>query len=194
LGGPEELAVDLGQLLGHGHPAMEQVDARDAQPDQLAPAQATIGGHQDQRPITGADGVGQGGDPGHGGKAHLWRPLLAGALDGAGVAEQITGLHGRAQDARQQPVGLGDGARAQLLGLEVGQPGTDGQRIDAAQGGLAEGREQEPAQQIGVQVAGGRPQVRRRGLPALGPFGQVIRPSFGSVQVPRCRSASTMAR
>ncbi len=68
----DELAVDL----GHRHPAMQQIDPLGPQADQLAPAQATIGGHQDKRPIAGVDGAGQGGDLGHGGKAHLWRPLL----------------------------------------------------------------------------------------------------------------------
>jgi hypothetical protein len=85
---------------------MQQVDPPNAQADQLAPAQATVGGHHDQRPIARVDGVRQGGDLGHGGKAHLWRPLLAGALDRAGVARQIAGLHGRAEDARPaRPVG-----------------------------------------------------------------------------------------
>jgi hypothetical protein len=39
------------------------------------------GGDQDQRPVPGADGVGQGGDLGDGGEPRLRCPLLAGTLD-----------------------------------------------------------------------------------------------------------------
>jgi hypothetical protein len=63
--------------------------------------------------------------------------------------------------------------------LEVGQPGTDSQWVDAAQGGLAEGWQQEPAQQVGVQVAGGRPQVGYGLLPAFRPLGQGDPAEFG---------------
>ena len=126
------MTVDLGHLLGHRHPAMQQIDPLDLEADQLAPAQPTVGGHQDQRPITITNRLGQRGDLGHGGEPHLWRPLLPGTLDRAGVANQVAGVHGRAQDARQQPVGLGDRARAQLLSLESGQPGTHRQRVNAA--------------------------------------------------------------
>jgi hypothetical protein len=145
-----ELAVDLGHLLGHRHSAMQQVDPLCAQADQLAPAQPAVGCDQDQRPIAGADGVSQGGDLGDSGEPHLRWPLLPGTLYRAGIPEQVAGFHGRAQDARQQPVGLGDRARARLLGLKAGQPGTHSQHVYAAQRSLAEGRQQEPAQQIGV--------------------------------------------
>jgi hypothetical protein len=50
LGRPErERAAGLGELLGHGDPAVQQVDAIDSQPGQLAPGQSGVGGHQDQR-------------------------------------------------------------------------------------------------------------------------------------------------
>jgi hypothetical protein len=62
------VALDLGHLLGHCHPAMQQLDALDVQADQLAPAQAIVGGHQDQRPIARVDGTGEGGDLPHGGE------------------------------------------------------------------------------------------------------------------------------
>jgi hypothetical protein len=46
LGGPgDEAAMDLGHLLGDRDPAMQQVNPLDPQPDQLAPAQPTEGGH-----------------------------------------------------------------------------------------------------------------------------------------------------
>jgi hypothetical protein len=151
---------------------MQQIDPPDAQADQLPPTQPTVGGHQDQRPIPGTDGLGESGDLGHGGEPHLRCPLLAGPLDRAGVAEQIAGFHSRTQDARQQPVGLGTRAGAHALCFEARQPGANGERVNAAQGRLLEGREQQPAQQVRVEVAGGRPQVDRRLQPAVGPLGQ----------------------
>jgi hypothetical protein len=38
-----ELASDLKELLGHSDPAMQQIDPADAEPGQLAPAQAGVG-------------------------------------------------------------------------------------------------------------------------------------------------------
>jgi hypothetical protein len=53
-----ELASDLKKLLGHGDPAVQQIDPADTKPGQLAPAQAGVGSDQDQRSEPPWDGVG----------------------------------------------------------------------------------------------------------------------------------------
>jgi hypothetical protein len=106
---------------------------------QLPPAQAGVGGDQDQRPEPPGDGVGQGGDLGHGGKAHLRRRLGGGPSDGAGVTGEVAALDGRAQDARQQPVGLGPGARPHPFAFQLGQPRPYGHRVQVGQRHRSEG-------------------------------------------------------
>jgi hypothetical protein len=116
---------------------MQQVHPLDPQADQLAPAQPTVGGDQHQRPIPAADGVGQGSDLGDGGKPHLRDPLLAGAPDRARIAEQVAGLHRRAEDARQQPSGCEDflyTIKAGPAGGRLRRPSSRRQRHDGHRG------------------------------------------------------------
>jgi hypothetical protein len=130
LGRPEgEPAPDLQELLGHRDPAVQQVHPLDAEAGQLPPAQAGVGGDQDRCPESPGDGVGQGGDLGHSGKAHLRSRLGSSSSDGAGVAGQVAALNGRAQDAGQQPVGLGPRARPYPITFQLGQQGPDRHRV-----------------------------------------------------------------
>jgi hypothetical protein len=80
-----EAAIDLTDLLGHGHPAVQQVNAPDPQADQLSPPQPTERGHQHQRAIAGRHSVGQRRYLRYGGKAHLRRLFLASALTMQGL-------------------------------------------------------------------------------------------------------------
>jgi hypothetical protein len=112
-----ERAVDLQELLGHRDRAPLQVDALAAQPGQLAPAQPTECGHQDQRPVAGRHPLGDGGHLVHGGDPHLRCPIAGRPADAAGIDRDEPGLHRCPQDPGQQPVGLGAGRLADAIGL-----------------------------------------------------------------------------
>jgi hypothetical protein len=96
------------------------------------------------------DGLGQGGDLGHGGHPHLRSPFGGRALHRAGVAHEQAGLHGGVQDPGQQPIRLGDGVRRHRLTLQAGQPGPDRHQVKVGQRRVGEGWQQEPAQQVAM--------------------------------------------
>src|SRR5512133_2687788 len=72
LGRPgDQLAVDLGEDLGHGDRPGPQIDPAWAEPDQLPDPQAAVGTHEYQRPVADMDRLGQLDDLGGGEKAYL---------------------------------------------------------------------------------------------------------------------------
>jgi hypothetical protein len=52
----DQLALDLGEGLGHGDRSGPQVDPALAEPGQLAHPQATVGAHEHQCPVAGMNG------------------------------------------------------------------------------------------------------------------------------------------
>jgi hypothetical protein len=85
------------------------------------------------------DRLGQGGDLGDGGHAHLGCPFGGCALHRAGVADDQAGLDGGVQDPGQQSVGLGHGVGRDGLALQAGQPGADRHQVQVGQRGVGEG-------------------------------------------------------
>src|SRR6266496_2100700 len=163
-------------------------------PDQLAPAQPAVAGHEDQGAVPRRDRVGQGVDLLGRRAAHLGRVLLAGTLDAPGGVEDVALLDRRAEDAGEQPVRLGDRGAAELRPrAQLSKPVLDHHVVDLRERDGLERRLDEAAQQVAVQVARGRPQLRVV-HPAVGPFAERDGPRRGSWNSPRVRSASTRAR
>jgi hypothetical protein len=105
---------------------LEKVDALPGEREQLSPSQPGKGGHQDERPVSGLDGVGQGIDLRHRGDRPLPRPFGTGAPDGAGIADDTLLGDGCGKDAVEEPIGLGHRARTRALSGPYGRvPGSD---------------------------------------------------------------------
>jgi hypothetical protein len=55
----DQLALDLGEALGHGDPPGQQIDPAWAEPGQPPDPQAAVGAHEHQRRVAGVDRLGE---------------------------------------------------------------------------------------------------------------------------------------
>jgi hypothetical protein len=99
--------------------AGEHLDMPPAKPGGLAPPQATVSKHEDQRPVTDVDGVGQVLDLVGGQELHLVTDRPGHLHRGAGVPHQDVHLGGATDDHPEHAVALEHrrcGALLQVLG------------------------------------------------------------------------------
>ena len=132
-----ELPVTV-ELLDDAQPTGEQINALPAEPQRLPDTQAAVPTDQDERPVAGVDGVGDGLDLL--GQQH---PLLRasggrelGPDDRVRRDEPVR--HGQRAHLMHDEAGRADEAAAVPFGLETGDPRSNVGRSDVADGAFAE--------------------------------------------------------
>jgi hypothetical protein len=156
LGGPT-YAPD--HRLGDGDCAVQNIDARACQSDQLTPTRTRPSSEEDQQAIAVLDRIRDG--------LHLrdrrWhrfgRPLRSRSGQHARVARNELVLHRRRQDRLEQSIGLRNGGDAATGGEPFSPAGPHRNRSDLGDRSRAERRPQMVREEAGVQLAGSRPDL-----------------------------------
>ncbi|HZA78107.1 MAG TPA: hypothetical protein VE623_17120 [Acidimicrobiales bacterium] len=128
-----DVAVDLDGVLDDPNGAGVEVDLGAAQAGQLAEAQPAVAGHENQRPVSGVDRVGEPGDLDGGQGPHLIA-LDAGQLDAsARRLGQQSGVDGASHHLAERLVGLVDRRGRQSRMAQVGNPLPHVERADGVE-------------------------------------------------------------
>jgi hypothetical protein len=125
-GAGDQLALDLGEDLGHGDRLGQQIVPARAEPGQLADPQAAVGADEHQRPVAGMNGLSQVDDLGGVRKRISSRLILGSGTLGQGLCTRIPGA-GRSSCPLPAAIRRGMDPRRPAGGPHSAELGRDGE-------------------------------------------------------------------